>query len=702
MKFKGEFTKLILTNSGKIKGLGSVPKNGNPTQVSIYDEATNATYIRTIIVNPKTGEHTLQSLDHKLALSEICTDFEQISTKIDSEMFEEGGMWWANIPSANKYRVIKGFMQSRKTWAIITTALYYLFQYSFTTFIVVQNSIDARTQMVDRLSQILVKMGYSPSDYIGGSEKKAISGKRPKIFVILRNSSDILPLNQVLEKVEIPRYVTIIDESDYNDSATTAKVQEGLELFKDQSICVYDVTATPLTTLMKEEIECRNVITLGRPDGYKGVPSIQCFQLPKPAMYCSSTLDDPFLKDQNLIKYIQDFSKTNPFTSTEWGIKQTHPRYTLVRLGSTIQPQLRIASYVEKNYNDSILAITYNGSLHGITLRGSALPLERIVLNDGSTSTVDDNRVHHFKQGLHIGKIITWLMENGGAYEYPRIMVLAGALADRGISFGSDNYSDCIARKIIPWHLTEMYFVCAKSMTQPNLLQAVGRLCGVFPDNIPLVLYTNSSTDVIKCFGAQEELIERSLKCDQDTFKDAIALQSMSREKLCKRRLTATRVPCKVERVENDFVYGGFDWNAEGYVQQIDEAKFSNGTRPTLARSVVTDQERERLRSDIEVLRKKEQEKLNDVAITKGIDKVRRAYRKSTSMVHKIVKLFIDNSFGSATIEQLRKATSDTFEIANYDRWELGKHNRYKIVSQTKNKKYILCPEIVDALGLMN
>lgn len=550
-------------------------------------------------------------------------------------------LWQPQVDENSRYRVIKGHMQSRKTWAIITMSLYYLLKYRISTFIVVQNSLDACEQMMTRIKEVFGRLMehmdeadlkeqfdklFKVLDCTRGKTSsrieltQAMNGRHPRIYVVLRSKTDIKPVNEIVKAMNTRRYITMIDESDFNDSGTKAGVQDDLVELKENSSLVYDITATPMTSIMKETIESGNVHVLSTPNGYKGILHIQCVDLTEPATYCVGINDDPFTLDPNLENYIRDFSKTEPHLcrthEDSWGL-QRHPRYSLVRFGTAVEPQLKVSRWCMKKFGDKILSITYNGGGHGLTIRGNMLPKSPIDLGEKIVSKYSKG-VHTFVKGVHIGKVIAYLQEYGGVKKYPRIMVFAGKMADRGISFGTSEYGKCMSENRYPWHLTEMYLIASKSMTQSNLLQAVGRLCGVYPDNIPLTLFTNSGRDVYKSFGVQEELIERSKKTSKERLmKEIIPEQAISKEKCSKRKITAPKVSCKLMKVENDFLYGGLDWDTEGYSYDGTELKLGSGRRENRAKVIMSEEEKNELRKDVEVRRVEEKKEADEWTIDK-------------------------------------------------------------------------------------
>lgn len=511
-----------------------------------------------------------------------------------------------------KHKIVKGYVQSKKTWAIISIALYYLFKYRKSSFIVVRNNIDDFVQIKGRITGVL--------DYLfnGSSERASLrrdidalfyyldvargrtatveeladsfSGADPRIFVCMRNPTDLFPLNEMIAGVS-GDYVMIVDEVDDIDNGRDAESQGHMEVLKERAGSIWGVTATPMTSLMKEQIERGNVFVLTRPDWYKDIPNFDFRNLPLEAQYATKVGHDLFECDPNLKGYLLDFAKTTPFECPVW--KQTHPRISLIRVGAAVEPQVKVAAYIAKNHPE-ITVITYNGSSYGITLRGNNIPIEALETEKGASKVIKEKEkvVHHF-MGQHISEIIG-LLERRGVQLHPRIVILAGKKADRGISFVSSSFADR-SLETLKWHLTELYLVAAKSTTQGNLLQIAGRLCGVFRDNIPLTIISNAGEDIIKAYWEQDELIERArqLSLHGSVMKDIIPEVPIATEKCSARRITSVGVMCKLTKVFEDLTIGGWDWEAEGKTYSGTDMVFGNGDRVAVAKRSLTQEELE-------------------------------------------------------------------------------------------------------------
>jgi len=432
-------------------------------------------------------------------------------------------------------------------------------------------------------------------------------------------------------------------------------------------------------------------------DGYKDLCQIVLKDLPKTPMYCHAISDDPFKKDKNLRSYIKDFSATKPISLSAPFKNQKHPRYALVRIGKTIEPQVKLSEYVYKKFGDKIVSITYNGGDSGISLRGKKLP-KNILLStpNGEKFSESKEGVHTFKN-CHIGSIIEYL-QSLGVEKIPRIMVFAGVLADRGISFGACNYTERLFKNLVPWHLTELYFVASRTTNLANCIQIASRICGVFPDKIPLCIYSNACEDIRKCYHLQKELLERSVKRSVDEKEASTVLTSLpiSSCKIPKNR----KVISGLKKVNDDIVYGGYDWSAENKNHIPSSAEFSNGDRPSDFNKTLSEDEINKIRNETEKKAEEMLKNMTETEIKNGTDYIKRLYKNKSGYIYKIISKFIDCEFESLSATQIKDGISEKLVISNYDRWDI-KHNRYKLLEEASKGRYNICSNIVEALDLL-
>jgi hypothetical protein len=143
------------------------------------------------------------------------------------------------------------------------------------------------------------------------------------------------------------------------------------------------------------------------------------------------------------------------------------------------------------------------------------------------------------------GKIIT------------HIVIVAGDMADRGISFVSTN------RK---WHVTSMYYVPPVGASIANKIQAAGRLCGNFNDAIPLKMYSPRQVlvDVLKGIHIQEEMLSRA-KSYKGNFSlmESVGKMKFNKNKIPSKKFGVKECPIKKENLVegSDLKYGGVSRN---------------------------------------------------------------------------------------------------------------------------------------------
>ena len=400
--------------------------------------------------------------------------------------FQRGG----EMEGKNKYKLIQGAMQSRKSWVIICIVIYYHIVYSIPVVIVVENKTNACIQLAKRLLSVYnlkLKRG------------KDIS-RRDKGFtyICLRNEYDLEPVIRKLKG-----YVAILDECDSIDCGISSNAQECIDALKLYSRWVWNISATPITTLIKEEIFNKNVVLLNDNVKYKGINNFKIVPLLEKITLNNSEITDPIDYDLNLEKYISDFSRRK---------NDIQPSITLIKIGNFISHQEKIAFHIRKKYKN-ITCLTFNGGTYGVKLYGEKIE----------------------KIGDSIGEVLEKLQIRKNK---KNIIIIAGKMADRGITF-------CSLVKEKPWHLTEMYYVTGLSTDQPTILQACGRLCGIWDDEIELVLYTNIPNDVKKSYLLQSKILNESIN-KEGLMNHNIQKVEIGNNEHCRRRITARGIQCKL------------------------------------------------------------------------------------------------------------------------------------------------------------
>jgi hypothetical protein len=618
--------------------------------------------------------------------------FKTIKKKIDHYYIKDQNDPTLNFSSSEERNfVLKGHMQSGKTAALLSTAFYLAKFYGFTTIIIIQNNLDALTQLVERAEQLVgeIKATHPAwanlNDILRGRNipvddlTRYITPPQPgswkkfnpdaQVIVCLRSVTDIAPLSYHITTLEKRRFALLVDESDFLDSNADAQVQSVLDVVKQFTTMTMYISATPLTTLVKEDVPQKNIIHLAAPPHYKDLSNMVFYPLNKEAVYSRLSNIDPLMTDDNLMPYLTAFSQRK--LPTEEG-KILQPCIALLRFAHSIEPQRRVAKYVAQKWGDKVLAITYNGGSDGIGLYGDALGDKPVLIGNQTTEVcpalvyrngIETKQNYHYIQaGMYIGHVLTFLMENGGVEKFPRIAIMAGVLADRGVTFASSNYKECLAKGRSPWHLTEMYYLASKTTTQANLIQGVGRACGIFPDTIVPKIFSNAVQDIVKAYLLQNELIERAETYPSDeidapiaTYRVVLPKMEISQEKIPARRITPINVPVKLNKVSDDSVYGGHDWSSMTY---------------NCGENMVT------------LLPPKENIRIYSPAKEEAKtlwDKAAKAFRKRNTIVHRLLNLFIKHDFAELSIDTIKETCGINFKAENYTIWDAD-HHKYKII----------------------
>ena len=416
------------------------------------------------------------------------------------------------------YRVVYSDMQSKKTPIMIKMAMCIVLKLKMPTFLFVQNRRADLEQLRNRTSNTLCKWNNLVKNNVTILEperakeatqqviKTAMYGKSSHFFISLFNVSELRAINELIGTIfTSKRYAIILDEADFLDSGNESGAVVEFEKFSKEAAFIYNVSATPITTLAHRPCLSQHFHVLEPPNGYKGLQHINWIQTDKKSKPSNKTTDNPFNNDKHLKIFLKEYhQKPLQKVSVEG---EFVPNYLLVRLGKTIEPQLTAAEYTHKRYPETTV-ITWNGG--EATIRSSRLKKSPIQIENVKS---EFNRVgnYHTFGSIHIGKIISYLY-NLGVDKIKHIIVYAGQLADRGITFGADNLDTCKRLGKAWWHLTDMYYVGSTSsaaQNMGNILQTCGRLCGVYDDNITLTLYTNSVERVRDAYKLEREIIYR-------------------------------------------------------------------------------------------------------------------------------------------------------------------------------------------------
>ena len=360
----------------------------------------------------------------------------------------------------DKYTVIKGHVQSGKTnFMICASALFVSMGYS------VVHLLRDRTSDRDQIHDRLLRFQEDHNKAFGqtmtviktaGAGAKSVN--QPRIYLSLCNNTSVTKVLSIVTASDRP-YILFIDEVDCVDSGDATQKYKAIQDMKKAAYCVFGVSATIMDPLGKENITSKNIILLGTDSKhgvYKGLDRVQLLEIDDKCKYTGAVDSDLFEEDKGLAVFIDEFVERQPIRY----VTMTHPNICLVNICRAKVPCFKAQVDLGKSH-PNLVTIVYNGD--GVSFR------------QGKTAS---------KERTTISKFLQKLKDNGGVAKYPHIMIFAGDLAGRCISFVSEDYT---------WHLSDQRLLISSSCDEPELIQKI-RLCGVYNDDIPLRLYTTKKT----------------------------------------------------------------------------------------------------------------------------------------------------------------------------------------------------------------
>jgi hypothetical protein len=614
---------------------------------------------------------------------------------------------------------VKGNIQSGKTKFMICTALWFLLQNKSSLFIL-RNFTDDKDQfrartdnMRNKIGDELEKHGFDRNMFQivcvdkNNINSEAIRGDTPKIMIALYNNSQLKNFYDLIGEEEKNKYVVFIDEADMlhktvtgnettENEALTASVY--LDKIVKDAFCSFSVSGTILDAILKNNIRAEDLIVLKPSSSYRSHNTFLVDHLELPCKFTSSTSESILENDPNIIPYLHEFSnlkKINTFYN------EKHPNYCLFRVADVIKPMEDFFKCCAKEFPNIVLM-----EYHGAGLQMHHSKINKIIkLSNGIESNYKNN-IHSFRKGVTPSHILEWLKNNGGVDKFPHIVTIAGDLASRGISFGSADFAQCINNNRLGWHLTRMYATFAKSTDLPELLQITGRLCIVSFDGMPLTISMTKKDheNLIKGFNITEEFINRAKKQAPETIlHDFVRDTPMFKKKVPRgRHLTKFEnfKPKKVTEKE-DLEAGGWLADKDGnYILKKVVVKTTDNMGKEIEVKDMSQVTKEGILFGEEEKEVKpvEEEEVEEEDSVIRLEKIKNAYNKTNSVINKIINKFVVENFRSLTKEELKLCGVNN--IANYDRWNLGKSCQYKIIEKNMDGKYILRKTVIESLKI--
>ena len=389
------------------------------------------------------------------------------------------------------------------------------------------------------------------------------------VFVIcLANSSQLSNLEQIT-RFHPGKYTMYIDESDFVDYSKEAEKMKPLTSLKEMSYRTFAITATPYDSIFSERgLMASNLVRITPPRDYRGFEDFTYHHLFFPVEYSiQSKYDYEKLKelDKNLSPFLKQFSVGKIYDTTA-RYKEKHPLVLLLKNSRANETQWAQGVGIAEEFG--LVTVVYNGK--GIRVNYKNMKPIKI-----SNKTVYPNT----DVEVELPDVLQYFKDNGGAKVFPRIVIISGNLAGRGISFVSRDYK---------WHTTHMYYIPAKTATIADIIQAGGRLCGRNRGIAGLNFYAHEEVinSLFTGYMNQDELISRVVEdvindsiIQDDEIKIKIKEVPLRTEKMDTKRVLATKA--NVRKNTFNLVKNGNDggWEMKEYKCDILDMY---GTKPTV------------------------------------------------------------------------------------------------------------------------
>jgi len=398
----------------------------------------------------------------------------------------------------------------------------------------IQNKIDSVLEYLDEHGVQKRRINFDGKILLGSKLTSSrtlnkflssMDGKEPHFLLCLANETQLERVNELVDTYPYC-YDLFIDEMDNIDYGTKRNGElcgtaAMLKVLKDKAHQVFGITATPFDIIFSEkELKSVNQLRLMPPSDYRGFCDIQVKLLDCEvhAMNKLASYREQLLHDPNLKGFLDYFSKTTPACAYRFNMQRI-PNICLIKNTRFIENQVNLARGINKEY-PRIATMVYNGS--GVLLYYRKMDIvtiagKQVVPNQFCNITIADALQH--------------LFDNGGVKKFPHIIIVAGDLAGRGISYVTRNYR---------WHTTDMYYVPAKNTPIHEIIQSAGRLCGRNRGMSHLHLHTPEKVAraLYDGFNFMDETITRAIAQplmdldDEKSFADSLMSVPMNKRKM--------------------------------------------------------------------------------------------------------------------------------------------------------------------------
>lgn len=349
------------------------------------------------------------------------------------------------------------------------------------------------------------------------------------VFIALANSKQLQ--NLVKDSEGYPgSYDLFIDEADASDYGKESKSQEDVkravafEVLKSKAYRTFCISATLMGVVLNEpKMKSDDLIRLTPPGDYRGFQDIadNAKVLPHSVHGFNKyrSWKERIEQDKNLLPFLTRFSERDPHligVGRPGGLRW-HPQICLLNVTTSIASHKSIVEGIASHpkLGERLVVIGVNGNGIALYLPSNETTYEFKLVGDDTQPLILEPCKFTRNKRLTISSVLQYIYEANevvnkghadleGCLEYANIVIVSGRCVGRGISVVSNNYE---------YHLPTMYFTPSPTMNIPNLIQAMGRLCGRNLGKASLELW--ATAEVWDC-------LHRGLLCEEELLTRAV------------------------------------------------------------------------------------------------------------------------------------------------------------------------------------
>jgi hypothetical protein len=404
---------------------------------------------------------------------------------------------------------------------------------------------------------------------ISGVQDWATSEYVTDVIVVMANVSQLKKLRNGIVDHNVRKYLMAVDESDsLMNTVVTAKEVDVFKLMKecyDMSHTAIFVSATHFATWFTEGSMTSNYIAILNHPNYKGIESLIHIALPARNRRQNA---DIFVQSPDLSYFLDAIVNQPPFDID-------HPIHGLAKVSHLTSHHNQILNAIRDSdvWGPELAAVIFNGE--GITMyHHSFRGLENLVLDRHNRDDIANVGVRVsdgvFKfEDANLKKAWTYMRTHGGTDRFPRVVTIAGLLANRCQNFTDMDYQE---------HLTHQMIDLAGSATAVDAEQSL-RILGIHQNPTELKLYATQQTydDIVKTHtNVNEFLVEAAANNPNQEFVTMSSQVQMHRDKKPARAICKKPTPFRFVTNERDDNTASFIDVAEPEPESEDESEMDD------------------------------------------------------------------------------------------------------------------------------